>query len=405
MRYTSFSVHQVQARKGKPWQAKLNYKDPITGKRKQLSKYMEGATGKREAQRLAQEWMDEMNKKAEEINAPETSMTVSDVVWKHLKYQLTTGALEQSTYDKQEYNFAKYVEPYLGQYIFKDLDRVAIMDWHTTLSAMGYAQSTIHNAYAIINKVYDYYASIEEIPKNPFDTVRVPFVKGIRVTHMTAKQMERFVVAMYATFEPKDAKYAGFFLPFYAPLRRGEVCGLRWRDIDFERNLITVSSAIGMKNGGTYTKQPKNKASARTFPMVPQLSKILKERYDAIHPEPNWFVVGNEEEHWNPTGLGNAFRKFCEENELVDAYGKTLHLHALRHNFATVGMRSNIDLSALSLMLGHTNRATTLDIYGDANEHSKLLAAEQLGKTFKKEADMKIEYDEELDAMPAPEQS
>lgn len=390
MRYTSFSVHQVKSRKGQPWQAKLNYKDAITGKRKQLSKYMEGATGKREAQRMAQQWMDEMNAKAETTTAQEKKETVSEVVNAFLNYQLTTGALERSTFDKQKFNFDRYVEPYLGTYVFKELDRIAIMDWHTQLSNKGLAQSTIHNAYAIINKVYDYYVKIEELDKNPFNTVNVPFIKGVKVTHMTAQQMEKFVACMYATYTPTDYEYPAFFIAFYSALRRGEICGLRWRDIDFETNRLTVSSAIGLCEGGTYTKQPKNKASARTFPMVPQLAVILREVHNKLNPPDHYFVVGGEK-HWNPNSLGNCFRDFAETNKLVDAYGKTIHLHGLRHNFATVGMRSNLDLSALSLMLGHTRRTTTLDIYGDANEDSKTIASEKLGETFKKESDLDTE--------------
>lgn len=388
MRYTSFSVHQVQNRKGKPWQVKLNYKDPITGKRKQLSKLLREAAGKREAQKLAQEWMNEMNEKAGDTSTEEKKDTIEEVVQKYLDYQLSTGLIERSTYDKQEYMFNRYVVPYLGSYFFKDLDRVAIMDWHTTLSGKGYSQGTIRNAFSTVNKVYDYYLQIEEIEKNPFDTVKLPNGRDIRVTHMTAEQMEKFVVSVYLEYEPKDPMYAGCFLALYSGLRRGEIVALRYRDIDFERNLLTVSSAIGMKNGGSYTKMPKNKASQRTFPMVPQLAKVLRECYDAVKPQKSWFVVGEQEHHWNPCAFGNMFSEFCRNYDLVDAYGKTLHLHALRHNFATVGMRSDLDIAALSLILGHTRRTTTLDIYGDANEDSKKIAADKLGETFKKESDL-----------------
>ena len=72
--------------------------------------------------------------------------------------------------------------------------------------------------------------------------------------------------------------YVGILLAFYAGLRRGEICGLRWTDIDFYRHTITVRSAVGVSNKdvqGNYTKNPKNKSSNRTFPMLPQLEQAL----------------------------------------------------------------------------------------------------------------------------------
>lgn len=55
-----------------------------------------------------------------------------------------------------------------------------------------------------------------------------------------------------------------------------------------------------------------------------------------------------------------------ERNSLVDAYGKKIVPHGLRHNFATVGIRAGMDIASLALMMGHTSRAMTLDTYGDA---------------------------------------
>jgi integrase len=382
MRYTSFSVRQVSNRKGKPWQARLNYKDPITNKYKQLSKYLDNCSGKREAQQLARQWMDQMNNQSDSPIDNEKKETIDEVVAHYIDYQYAIGALETSTRDKQRYSYHKYVSPYLGKYVFKELDRVAIIDWHTHLSALGLAQSTIRYAYAIINKVYDYYVLIEEIEKNPFDTVRVPMKDKVKVSHLTDEQIDNFVKEVYDTYPAGSPGRTGFLIALYSGLRRGEICGLRWRDVDFEMNRLTVSSAIGMKDGGCYTKQPKNAASARTFPMIPQLVEVLKEAYRVNNPEASDFVVSYDGDYLNPCSFSNAFMRFCEKKGLTDAYGKRLHLHALRHNFATIGMRASVDVGALSAMLGHMRKTTTLDIYGDVNEDSKKVATEKITDIF-----------------------
>lgn len=67
---------------------------------------------------------------------------------------------------------------------------------------------------------------------------------------------------------------------------------------------------------------------------------------------------------------------------LVDAYGKKIVPHGLRHNFATVGIRAGMDIASLALMMGHASRAMTLDTYGDANADALSLASVKLKDTF-----------------------
>ena len=78
-------------------------------------------------------------------------------------------------------------------------------------------------------------------------------------------------------------------------------------------------------------------------------------------------------------------KDFFEAYGLIDAYGVRLTTSAMRHNLATVGIRSNMDIAALSMIMGHASRSMTLDTYADANEQSKKLGAQRLSETFKNE--------------------
>lgn len=384
MKYTSASVRQTKTGK---WQARLRYKEGE--KWKNLDKMLPDAKGKREAQRLAEDFRRQMNEIAEKENIPEMKKTVDEVVMGYLNRQFSTGLLERSTYTTQVTAYNKNIKPYLGDIVFDTLDRTSIVNWHTILSNKGLSQHSIYYTYTIITKVYNYFVDIGELNRNPFHTVKgLNKSKVNRVTHLDQKGMEKFVVSAYLEFELEDPMLSGLMLAYYAGLRRGEICGLRWNDIDFERHLISISSAIGVTKGGTYTKGTKNASSTRTFPMIPQLETVLKTRRDKINPKQNWFVIGEEEQYMAPHTFNHKFKAFVEAYELVDAYGKPITPHALRHNLATVGMRSNMDIAALSLMMGHASRSMTLDIYGDANEQSKQVAAKRLSSTFKKESDL-----------------
>lgn len=383
MKYTSASVRQ---RNGK-WQARLRYKEG--DKWKNLDKVLPEATGKREATRMAEDFRRKMNEIAEHEALPAMKKTIDEVVLGYIEHQYSTGLLEKSSYHSQILAYNKNIKPYLGDIIFDTLDRTSIINWHTALSNRGLTQHTIYHTYTVIAKVFNYYWEIGELPKNPFKTVRgLSKSKINRVTHLDQKGMEKIVVSMYAEYDLGSPMLTAIALAFYAGLRRGEICGLRWNDIDFDRNLISITSAIGNAKGGQYTKGPKNRSSIRTFPLLPQLETVLKQRYDLVKPKQNWFVVGEEENFMKLYTLDRKFKEFVEAYDIQDAYGKHITLHGLRHNLATVGIRSNMDIASLSLIMGHASRALTLDVYGDANEQSKQVAAKRLSSTFKKESDL-----------------
>lgn len=390
MYYSSVGV----SKRKNSWYARLKHKT-LEGKWKDTERVLKGVTGKRDAQKKAKELMDELNK-AMSAAAPDSELadvqkTISVVVTDFIEGQYNRGELESSTYKAQTTAFKKNIEPYLGDVVFATLDRAQIIDWHTKLSAKGMSQHGIYYNYTIITKVYNYYHRIGEIKANPFHTLPKGIQKGkkTRVTHLTADQMEKFVVAAHSEFNPEDEMYAAVFLAFYGALRRGEILGLRWRDVDFITGRLTISTAIGIGEGGSYTKNPKNPTSARTFPMVPQLVQVLENRYNAIKPEPQDFVCSNRKGMFlSPTQFSLRFKEFTEAYNLRDAYGKLIIPHGLRHNLATVGMRSNMDIAALSLMMGHASRSMTLDVYGDANQLSKEISAERLSETFREESDL-----------------
>ena len=397
MKYTTVNVQQLAKRKGKPWQARAKYKD-VYGKWKEVSKMLPEAKGKKEAIRMANEWLEQLNAEADLMPSVGRQQTVDKVYNEYLKHQLDTSEIEKSTYSNSLYSYNKYIKPYLGDYIFASVDKTVINSWLTKLYQMGLSQNTIHTTYARLKKVYNYYFNNGELLRDPFKGVKMPKKGETKITHLTNEQMDNVLSAVYLDYEPQDPMYVGILLAFYAGLRRGEICGLRWNDIDFYKHSITVRSAVGVSSGkdGDYTKNPKNKSSNRTFPMLPQLEQALRERYTMIDPLDHWYVIGDKDEFMRPQFYNRKFNEFVERHQLVDAYGKKIVPHGLRHNFATVGIRAGMDIASLALMMGHGSRAMTLDTYGDANADAITLASVKLKDTFNDNTDyFKIEEEQE----------
>ena len=255
MKYESWSVRQLTNRKGKPWQARLKYKDVATGKWKETSKVLKEATGVREAKKLAEAWFDEMNAAAANSPNIELDKTVGEMVLDYVEFQKNNGKIELSTYRQQTTTYKNYVRDYIGDFSFATLDRTAISIWLTKLNARGLAQSTIGRGYNLVKKVYDYYYKIGELNKNPFLGITPPKQGKPKITHLTKEQSDNYLAAVYADYEPSEPFYIAALLLYYAGLRRGEVCGLRWRDVDLKEGTISVETAISIgEKGKPYSK-------------------------------------------------------------------------------------------------------------------------------------------------------
>lgn len=383
MKYSTVSVSQLTTRNGKPWRARAKYKS-ADGKWHEVSKMLTGVKGVKEARKMANEWLAQLNAEADLMPSVNELKTIEKTYMEFINQQLNTGEIEKSTYANSLYYYKKYIKPYLGDYIFASVDKTVINMWLTELYKLGLSQNTIHTIYARLKKVYNYFFNNGDLLKDPFKGVKMPKKGEAKITHLTNKQMDDMLAALYRDYTPADPMYVGILLAFYGGLRRGEICGLRWNDIDFYRHSITIRSAVGVSHGvgKDYTKPPKNKSSNRTFPMLDQLEQALLARKEIIKPEDNWFVVGDEDEFMRPQHYNRLFSEFVDRNNLVDAYGQKIVPHGLRHNFATMGIRANMDIASLALMMGHASRSMTLDTYGDANADALNIASVKLKDTF-----------------------
>ena len=154
MYYYNPTVKQCLDRKGKPWRASIDYKDPVTGKRKQKTKMLPSAKGKKEAKKLADEWLTELNNAVKSIAPAEQGKTLEEMIERFENYRLTVGEIEKSTYQKNMAVSKNYINPYLGNNLFTSIDRVDINSWLTKLFEKGLAPRTVRNAYTQLKKIY-----------------------------------------------------------------------------------------------------------------------------------------------------------------------------------------------------------------------------------------------------------
>lgn len=398
--YKFQGVYPYKDKQGKQigWKASFSYYD-AKGKRRQITKVFRTKL-KRDAKEEANIELTRMNKTAGSLpsitpkSRRASEPTVADTVKDYLSYQLNRGEIERSTYTVQMNNLKAYIEPMIGDYVFTEMDRVILEQWITDMyGEKGLSANTIHTVYALLNKVYRYYYRQRLIDVNPCEFVKTPKKGDTRVTYLDDDQVKYLLECRNEQYEQGSFMWTALGLALYGGLRREEICGLRWYDVDFEGNLLRISSAIGIardENGkqSSYTKNPKNRPSKREFPLIPALRSVLETRFKTVQEEyetvaNTWFVIGDTIHYKPPTTLSTEMRRFTHKYNIRDHFGKYPTLHSLRHNFATFGVnKTSMDIASLTQIMGHASKAMTLDTYSTATKDAMGIAIGKLGEAM-----------------------
>lgn len=168
-------------------------------------------------------------------------------------------------------------------------------------------------------------------------------------------------------------KNLGIFICLSTGMRIGEICGLRWCDVDTAEGVIKVRHTlqrIYIIEGETRHTEllldtPKTANSVRDIPMSSELLKMLKSLNKVVNE--NYYVISNDIKPIEPRTYRNYYKKLCKQLDIPE-----LKFHGLRHSFATRCIESKADYKTVSVLLGHSNISTTLNLYVHPNkEHKK----------------------------------
>ncbi len=176
----------------------------------------------------------------------------------------------------------------------------------------------------------------------------------------------------------------GIYICLSAGMRIGEICALTWEDVDIENDIIRVRRTIqriytieeGIRKTELVLDTPKTRNSIREIPMSRDLLKMLKPVKKVVNN--TFFVLTNDAKPTEPRTYRSYYKKFMKELDLPQ-----LKFHGLRHSFATRCIESKCDYKTVSVILGHSNISTTLNLYVHPNLEQKKKCIEQMFKALK----------------------
>lgn len=179
-------------------------------------------------------------------------------------------------------------------------------------------------------------------------------------------------------------KNLGIYICLSTGMRIGEICGLLWSDIDVESGIIKVRRTVQriyVIDGETRHTEilidtPKTKNSIRDIPMTTELYKIIKPLKKVVNND--FYVITNEAKPTEPRTYRNYYERLIKRLGIPK-----LKFHGLRHSFATRCIESKCDYKTVSVILGHSNISTTLNLYVHPNMEQKKKCIDQMYRALK----------------------
>ena len=241
------------------------------------------------------------------------------------------------------------------------------------------SDKTIRHHYCTLKQVFDFAEEQELIVKNPMDKVECPKLAKKQVDAFTPEQAQRFLSLLSGC--PIDFRCM-LTLLLTAGIRRGELMGLQWGDIDFNgltiaiRRNVTYTPESGVKVG-----TPKTENSLRIIPIMPSVGNLLKDYKAATYTGVQTsFLFPNEkgaEFPRDPNSVTRRVKRFMRLNALPD-----MSPHDLRHSCATLLLNSGADIKSVQEILGHSNASTTLNFYVKSDLQQMKAATNKFATAF-----------------------
>lgn len=393
MKYENSFLRQA---KSGTWRGVLKYRDS-QGNWKQLSKTLE-ATGKRAALKELQAWRNEMEELHEALAieresdvAKKTEETIEEYVSRYIRGKI--NSVERSTLSGYQVLLRRQIAPFLGSLSIDDVTPDMVQEWLNELSN-SYNPITVKKAFILFKSAMTQAVERDILSKNPTRTVNPPKLPSSKPNALT--EQERATVIGLLSTPNLSAEMLGVKIALYTGLREGEICGLKWKNVNLEACTIYVEETIGRDNNGYYVKDPKTGGSKRTVYFPKDLCNNLRSRHvDAkrdslIKDTPftnDCYVLCNVGESFmRPKRLWRKWRSIAEALELMGTQNKRPTFHDLRHSYATTAIASGIDIKTVSSSMGHANAAMTLNIYASVDPEAQRRAAKKLGEVYAQEA-------------------
>lgn len=357
--------------------------DFSTGKRNRKYKTINGT--KKQAEKAMRQMMDELENHS---YIEDNTMTVASFIrqW----FELYLKDLSPTTLKGYEYQIENYIiNQEIGKIRLQDLTTADVQRWinslydESPLSNKPMSAKTVKNIYHNLCAAIDKAVVLELVKKNVCKAVSLPKVQKYTAEVYDEKEVQQLLNAIKDT----DMELP-LMIDINLGLRRGELLGLKWKHIDFERGLVSIEDNMvevkkEVSSDRILTKSPKSVSGQRIIPISTALTEYLKKAHDNYllrklkmgkdFYDGDYVVCQENGKPYKPNSFTDKFKLFLQKNDL-----KHIRLHDLRHTNATLMLTQGISPKVAQMRLGHSDYSTTMNIYSHVLKSVETEAAEKI---------------------------
>ena len=257
-----------------------------------------------------------------------------------------------------------HIDPALGTVPLKRLTPKMVQEYYTeTQRANGLSSNTMRRHHDLLSSALRSAVRQDVIPASPMERVEPPRVRTTESYFYNNQELKLLYQKIEGNILELAVKLAGSL-----GMRREEICGLKWENVDLQRHLVLIREARTAYGATIVQKETKNRASVRTLYLPDEVYLLLEQEQarqqqercvqsPAYNPTDH-VILDAKGAPYSPNALSLAFTRFVRKNDLP-----RLTFHGLRHTFATIASCQGASLFDIGKALGHATPATTGRIY------------------------------------------
>lgn len=298
------------------------------------------------------------NSAGEATERQEKKITLSEYAENFLDSRKNT--VKKSTYHTYVWNLDKHILPTLGDVELCKIDNSCLQRFADE-KLKKFSKKSVHEFVGLVKNILNE-ACLNEIIEPKKFMIKYPKTENSNYETLSEKDFKKFEEYLLSQ---KNPHAIGELLILETGMRIGEMCGLKWEDVNFENKTIKIKRTIQRiyepqrKASEINVGSTKTSAGERTVPITQKISEYLK----TLKKDGNIYIATGKETPTEPRTHRQYHKRLMEKIDI-----EYITPHGLRHTFATRAIQNGVDPKTVSAILGHSNSNITLNIYTSVTE-------------------------------------
>lgn len=318
----------------------------------------------------AKQWLAQAKYDNEHGNIASGSRMTLDTWFDYWINDIKANTVRYSTLKNYSDRYTYNIKELLGKMIISDIKPLHCQSVINNMARKGYSTSSMTQARITMSNMFSCAVENDIIPKNPITkSVKCPKIKKQDTRVLTVEEQKLFLEEAKNT-----TMYNHFVFVLQTGLRVGELTGLQWGDIDFNKRTISINRSVRYHTIESFrVGEPKSATSYRTIPLTETAYNILTEikkgrkKTKVVNLAFKDFVfLGTKDHPITNIYYNNVLERCCKKIGI-----QKISMHTLRHTFATRCIEAGMRPKTLQEILGHCNISVTMDLYVHVTENSK----------------------------------